>query len=78
VRRACRRPQARTGPASHAEAVDGRRLPGDALIELDLRCRLGVGIEATRPGIGQDPRRRVAAGAVTAARSGELGASTPT
>lgn len=30
----------------------GARLPGQALIEFVLRCRLGVGVEATRSGIG--------------------------
>jgi ABC-type transporter Mla maintaining outer membrane lipid asymmetry ATPase subunit MlaF len=30
-------------------------LPSDALIERVLGCRLGVGVEVTRPGIGRDP-----------------------
>ncbi len=30
-------------------------LPSDAFIELVLRCRLRMGVEATRPGIGQVP-----------------------
>ncbi len=29
-----------------------RMLPSDPLIELALGCRLGVGVEGTRPGIG--------------------------
>lgn len=36
------------------------RLPSEALIELVLGCQLGLKVEASRPGIRQVPRRRVA------------------
>jgi len=48
-------PQARAWPGSHADGGRQSGLPGDAFIELVLRCRLGLGIKATRPGIGQAP-----------------------
>ena len=53
TRVAWRWPQARACPASHAGA-GGRRsgLPNNALIQRVLGCRLGVGVEVTRPGIG--------------------------
>jgi hypothetical protein len=56
------------GSVSACAAAAAVRLPGvarcwqstfgllsDALIELVLRCRLGVGIEGARPGIRQVP-----------------------
>jgi len=43
---------ARAYPASCAAGGGRSVLPSDALIELVLRCRLGMGSEATRPGIG--------------------------
>ena len=73
VRSACRRPRARTGPASRAAGARRSGLPRDALIELDLGCRRGVGVEATGPGIGQVPQRR-AAGRCDARRRGGFAA----
>lgn len=43
----------------------GRRrssLPGEALVELVLGCRLGVAVGGTRSGIGQVPQGRAAGG----------------
>ena len=33
-------------------------LPGEALIEFEVRCRLGLRVELTLPGISHLPRRR--------------------
>jgi hypothetical protein len=74
------RPQARAGPGARIGARRRWWLPGDALVELEgrggLEQRIGGGIVL---GIGGRPQRRAAvdASAVTAVRSGKLGASTP-
>lgn len=56
------RASARADEASHAADGGRSRLPGDALIELVRRSRLGTGSEALRPGIGQVPQRWTASG----------------
>lgn len=57
VRSARRRPRGthRPGVARRRRSTLG--LPSDALIELGLGCRLGVGVEVARPGIGHVPER---------------------
>ena len=65
-----RQPQARTAPAS--PAAGGRRsgLPSDALIELVVGCRHGVGSEVTRSGRGRIPEGQTAGGRDARRRDG--------
>jgi hypothetical protein len=66
---------ARAGGRGHASALRRAQtavdvgLPSDALIELAHGCRLGAGVEVTRPGSGQVPQRR-ASGRCDARRRG--------
>jgi hypothetical protein len=51
------RPQARS-PHDGRGSSSRWHLPGDALIEFEVRCRLGLRVELALPGISHLPQRR--------------------